>query len=250
MVIVIAEVQNLRIIHSQLPLKQNGSATVTIPSSLDNMEQFTVCLRFKTYYFLDIYRDIAHGQSSSIQVVLYFGEHNPFIFFSQVTENLQGGRKDILGCYYFKENISCFSVWKPNIWNKLCLMMDKQKKKFGFSLNDKQNLSITDHQLPDVNDKILLMNNKDGVRGPLHGAITDFNVWDTIIEESKDFPNDIDHEPGNILSWETAEVDTNLLTDTSDVVFLDNPKFEVFREVCRSMLPFKIKQSYSALGKN
>ena len=82
-------------------------------------------------------------------------------FWRQVTENLQGGRKDILGCYYFKENISCFSVWKPNIWNKLCLMMDKQKKKFGFSLNDKQNLSITDHQLPDVNDKILLMNNKD-----------------------------------------------------------------------------------------
>ena len=128
MVIVIAEVQNLRIIHSQLPLKQNGSATVTIPSSLDNMEQFTVCLRFKTYYFLDIYRDIVHGQSSSIQVVLYFGEQNPFIFFSQVTENLQGGRKDILGCYYFNENTSCFSVWKPNIWNKLCLIMDKQKK--------------------------------------------------------------------------------------------------------------------------
>ena len=88
------------------------------------------------------------------------------------------------------------------------------------------------------------MNNKDGVRGPLHGAITDINVWDTIIKESKDYPNDIDHEPGNILSWETADV------DTSDVVFLDNPKFEVFREVCRSMLPFKIKQSYSALGKN
>ena len=113
-----------RIIHTQLPLKQNGSATVTIPSSLDNMEQFTVCARFKTYYFLDIYTDIVYGQSSSIQVVLYFGEQNPFIFFSQVTENLQGGRKDILGCYYFNENTSCFSVWKPNIWNKLCLIMD------------------------------------------------------------------------------------------------------------------------------
>ena len=60
-----------RIIHTQLPLKQNGSATVTIPSSLDNMEQFTVCARFNTYYFVDIYADIVYGQSSSIQVVLY-----------------------------------------------------------------------------------------------------------------------------------------------------------------------------------
>ena len=233
-----------RIIHSQLPLKQNGSATVTIPSSLDKMEHFTVCARFKTYYFLDIYTDIVYGQSSSIQVVLYFGEWNPFIFFSQVTEKLQGGRKDILGCYYYKGNTSCFSVWKPNIWNKFCLMMDKQKKTLQVSLNERQNISITDHQLPDVNNKILLMNNKvenlwnPGIWGPVHGAITDFNVWDRIIEESKDFPNDIDHEPGNILSWETAEVDTNLLTDTSDVVFLDNPKFEVFREECRSMAPF------------
>ena len=116
-------------------------------------------------------------------------------------------------------------------------MMDKQTKKLKVSLNEEKNISITYHHLPDFNDKILLMNNEiqnfwnPGIWGPVHGAITDVNVWDRIIEESKDFPNDIDHEPGNILSWETAEVDTNLLIDTSDVVFLDNPKFEVFREV-------------------
>ena len=122
--------------------------------------------------------------------------------------------------------------------------MDKQKKTFNVSLNERQNKSITDHQLPDVSDKILLMNNKvenlwnPGIWGPVHGAITDVNVWDRIIEESKDFPNNIDHKPGNILSWETAEVDTNLLTDTSDVTFLNNPKFEVFREVIKVNMAF------------
>ena len=67
---------------------------------------------------------------------------------------------------------------------------------------------------------------------PMYGAVTDVHVWDRLIDEVKEYPlSNTNHAPGNIISWETAEVKTNLLMQDSEILFLENPQFELFRKV-------------------
>ena len=169
-------------------------------------------------------------------MVLALGDKNPFLFYSKVQEKKQGGRKHIEGCIAFEGKEICFSIWRPNIWNKFCLMFDKQNKELLLSINHRQSyLNISYNNQPDVNGNILMMNGQNvWTLWPMYGAVTDFHVWDRLIDEVHEFPlSKTNHSPGNILSWTTAEIQTNLLLEDSEVLFLKNPQFEVFRKVTR-----------------
>ena len=86
--------------------------------------------------------------------------------------------------------------------------------------------------MPDVNGRIVMMNGNIYGWGPMYGAVTDFHVWDRLIDEVNDYPLlSTNHTPGNIISWETAVVETDLLVEHSEVLFSGNPQFEMFREV-------------------
>ena len=163
------------------------------------------------------------------------GEENPIIFFSKVQEKKQGGRKKIKGCISFEGKEICFPVWRPNIWNKLCLMFDEQNKHLLFSINEIQRLNTSYDNMPDVNGRIVMMNGNIYGWGPMYGSVTDFHVWDRLINEVNDYPLlSTNHTPGSIISWETAVVETDLLLEHSEVLFFGNPQFELFRKVKNS----------------
>ena len=227
--------RKLRIIYTELPLKQNGSVQILSPSLLDHLEQFSFCARFKTFRFLDFNKE----NYVSRQIVLVLGGKNPFLFYSKVKEKKQGGRKHIEGCIAFEGKEVCRQVWRPNIWNKFCLMLDVQYKKILLSINERQSLfNISYNSKPDVNGNgsILMLNGQNIFWGqsfwPMYGAVTDVHVWDRLIDEVEEYPlSNTNHTPGNIISWQTAEVKTNLLIEDSEILFLENPQFEVFRKV-------------------
>ena len=227
--------RKLRIIYTELPLKQNGSVQILSPS-LDHLEQISLCARFKTFRFLDFNKE----NYVSRQVVLVLGSKNPFLFYSKVKEKKQGGRKHIEGCIAFEGKELCTQVWRPNIWNKFCLMLDVENKELVLSINERKSLfNISYISKPDVNEngRILMLNGQNifwskYMFWPMYGAVTDVHVWDRLIDEVKEYPlSNTNHAPGNIISWETAEVKTNLLMQDSEILFLENPQFELFRKV-------------------
>ena len=167
------------------------------------------------------------------------GGKNPFLFYSKVKEKKQGGKKHIEGCIAFEGKEVCTQVWRPNIWNKFCLMLDVENKELLLSVNERKSLfNISYNSKPDVdrNGRILMLNGQNIFWGqmfwPMYGAVTDVHVWDRLIDEVEEYPlSSTNHAPGNIISWETAKVKTNLHMEDSEILLLENPQFDVFRKV-------------------
>ena len=217
-------------------------------SRLDSFDTFTLCSRFKTVQFLDKF-DFEHGSCSVRgQNLLYLGVVNPFavssaIIYNKATsygaaavdscapddmDNFLGvtGEKKLAGGILFEKEIYSFEIWKPNVWNKFCLFVDDSNKHILFTINEAILFEKTYTEKPDIDANIRLMS----MGMPMHGAITDLQVWDKLIDEELYFPmTNITHPPGNVVSWGTAEIATNFTTKDSDIVFPDHPAFMAFR---------------------
>ena len=150
------------------------------------------------------------------------------------------------GQIYFDRNNWMIPIWKPNAWNKFCLYIHDEKKCVDFTVNGQVIIqSYSYKEKPDVAGDIFLLNyntklqylfNSVSFSGstwcPMHGAITDLQVWDKIVKESEYFPfSTLNHPSGNIISWDTANITTKLSIVNTEVLFADNPKVEAFREV-------------------
>ena len=117
----------------------------------------------------------------------------------------------------------------PGIWNNFCLRIDMMEMTGDFSLNNKllENFNISDGDKTKIKDEnIVLMNNYGmDVDCPFYGFVSQFNVWDEIINLE-----DTDKINGNIVSWEDAMLITNFdIIDVPDYLFSYEPFYKIGR---------------------
>ena len=211
---------------------------------MDHLKQFSLCARFKTFRYLDLYK-FKENKKLSNQLVFYLGRKNPFFFHSRVTKISDG--KNISGRIYFNKKEWIIPVWKLNVWNKFCLKIDNIRNILSFTFNENEVIQkLQFDEKPDTSGNIFLLNyeiksqflSNDAFLAmkygsswcPMYGAIADLHIWDRIVTEKNEFPDfNTSHIPGNIVSWESAQLKTKFMATNSEISFPNNPVIEGFR---------------------
>ena len=112
---------------------------------------------------------------------------------------------------------SVFPLWKPDVWNTFCIVVDTANKSCTTFLNDEP-VSVSDqydgvHQT--VSGNLFLLNGFSFTENqfvyPFQAEITDIQIWGktlTTKEMSRWRSCDSD-EPGDFLNWQEAEISTD-----------------------------------------
>ena len=199
-------------------------------SSIIDVENFTICAKFKTLRLASYQIYIGNTRSYFSSVLSFendfpwtFGavmqediSYQPGEFFKKVSQNkyLAGGVYDS----QYKE-FSYFPMWDIGFWNKFCVQ--KVKTNMSLYINEKEVHKIQNFNKERISGNIRLMNLyiNEKTSYPMQGLVTDLQVWDKIVMPSEN------ESHGNILSWKDV-----YLTNQTGVTIFDaesNDKYSI-----------------------
>ena len=215
----------IRVIRSNpnQPFEKDGIATIQ-NSSVASLNHFTLCARIHTFQF--------DSSFSMNQAMITVSKIKLFWTFSSKADC------DFAGCTeYYKNSIGdawkygktygmlldadygyiFYPAWKPNQWENLCISVNQPKNHIQIYNGKVKALESKEKIISSFeNEDIILLNYKDGEkRNPMHGAITDVNVWDKILtkEEIQNWIDCKDSVGGNFVKWNTSSLNVELLED-------------------------------------
>ena len=130
------------------------------------------------------------------------------------------------GVFLYDGQYSQFDAWMPGEWKSLCVLMDKPGGYYGVFLNEEKVLEFSDFTtgydspVPILNGRCLC--------APLHGTMTDLNLWDSVLEEEKvvDWTRCGADQRGNVIHWSSGNLDTERKVITWDNSSLEISKLE------------------------
>ena len=199
-------------------------------SSIIDIENFTICAKFKTLR-LASYQIYIGNTRSYFSSVLSFANNFPWTFGAVVQEDISyqpeeffkkvSQNKYLAGGVYdsqYKE-FSYFPMWDMGVWNKFC--MQKVKTNMSLYINEKEVHKIQNFNKERISGNIRLMNLyiNEKTSYPMQGSVTDLQIWDRIIMPSEN------ESHGNILSWKDV-----YLTNQTGVTIFDaesNDKYSI-----------------------
>ncbi len=122
---------------------------------------------------------------------------------------------ETIGIFYYESKQERFDAWVPGEWSSLCILTDKSRQYYGVFLGDKKKLEY--HKVPlEYNSPIALLNHAQCRRAPMHGSLTDLNVWDFMLEEEEvvNWTRCGGDQGENIINWRRGNLDSekNVLT--------------------------------------
>ena len=154
-------------------------------AALLNIEQFdsmTLCLRFQVRQYNIFHHpwhlliDIGYGIAAKTNKC------------DQDTEDCEVDKKsklgETIGILYYDRKEETFDAWVLGEWSSLCILMDNPRQYYGVFLGDQKKLEY--HKVPlEYNSPIALLNHAQCRCAPMHGSLTDLNVWDFMLEERR-----------------------------------------------------------------
>ena len=203
-------------------LPQKGGYAQLLNSSLKAYDSVSVCGRFVTYQFT------VHPDTVTHQVLLSAGKHYLLSGYvalpcGHVEPGCTQYNKDRLGTGWKYKRVLGFSnlgksnsfsyypVWEPGQWNSFCVTASISGALLRVNING-QTMAESDSYggyYQNVNRNILLMNNFDFGPTPVHGAVSDLNIWSRILSEEEISAWSLCQRdlPGSVLSWSEASLD-------------------------------------------
>ena len=178
--------------------------------------KLTVCMRFKITQYYNL-----------------FGSVHPLIELSKanriwaVTNKCHQANKDCttgfikrfkddyklgktFGLFIYNYKFQVFDSWLPGQWNSFCISLDQTRGYYGVFLNGQKSLEFpgltTDYASP-----VPLLNGRCCC-APLHGSLTDLNVWSSVLaeEEVAAWSDCRVGQGGDVVDWRRGELDTEL----------------------------------------
>ena len=240
-------VQTIKVIStdpSQSRPREEGLAVIS-ESSIQDLEEFTVCLRFITYNF-------AIDRPNQVLSV-----HDFFMLGGFSKSSCQGpeGQCAIVPWkVYGRTNFKKFPGWSPNEWRSVCMSGSSVSQSWNITFDGRKSVSFEYNSYHNRSpENIVLMNVMEGFpHGPLHGAVSDLQVWSRLLqeEELQQWLHCRSDLVGNYLNWATLHLNiTGLHTwywDKDDICSKENSKekyfhfehkinFEETRQFCKNL---------------
>ena len=149
-----------------------------------------------------------------------------------------------LGYTYPIPGSSVLPSWSPGIWNSVCISASASLGQFSININDGEiRLRTEQYEGYHTNHhtNILLMGRPEGY--PVHGAVTDVNVFSRILSEEEvgDWAR-CGGQPGDILDWRTAQLNITKL-ETKE----GNERVGCYQEEPTNFVSFKPPRDYKEI---
>ena len=182
--------------------------------NLSNLDNFTMCGRFKTHKF-SVLSDVDSGQytfssfDDLVQAIFPgFGtisaidcdESDHTCFDVKEMLGTDYGVKHVFAYQWLTKPVKVFSSWLPKKWNTYCIKANKTEVIFQLN-NDLVGQGSRNHGI--IKELNFFMNNLKK-RSPMNGAFTDINVWNTILQEEEEskWKNCQQRQGGNVFGWQ------------------------------------------------
>ena len=215
----------MRVISSDWAQDVRGRAEVA-NSSLKGYEEFTLCARVLTHQFRTVDQRAAFISLVDSPLLAYsvgLPQYRESSLFLSLKMGDAWRYKRVFAWYQHDfRGFDFFPVWQPGHWNSVCISVSKKRTSITFNVNGKKvgGTNRLDHR--DLIDRhpgnVFLMNSKN-MNTPSDGAISDVNIWGRVLseQEMKDWEHCRDDPGGAVISWQTAEINTeNLLVSHLD----------------------------------
>lgn len=244
-------VHGIRVIRTnpEKPLDKNGVAIIQ-NSSVLSLSQFTICARIFTYQFDDFYSDYHTVMSIPMIYAEQRISHQFLASFSTRNLTTLKGYKEwmgkdwkfgkVYGTMFANNRQHFYNIWNLTKWQSVCIIVDKVDFSMHYIFESELyfNISISDASFE--NTDLKLMNGLDiyNVSSPMHGAITDVNIWNYTLstEEISDWTNCKRIKLGNIIDWDTVVL---------DIQFLETIEYDI-KDICK----IESKKLYIGFNKN
>ena len=196
--------------------------------NIQTFQKMTLCLRFKITQYFNLY-DSVHplielSKANRIWTISNkcHRDHVQCTTYQRFKHSYKLG--ETFGMFVFNNKFEEFSSWVPGQWNSACILMDKPRGYYGVFMNDEKVLEFSDFTT-DYSSPIPLLNGRC-LCAPLHGAMTDLNVWDSVLEEEQLLNWTRCGPGGNIIDWRSGNLDMEKNVITWDNSSLDIIKLE------------------------
>ena len=228
---------------SQSRPRDDGRVVIS-DSSIQHLEELTICLRFITYNFY-------FEKPSQVLAVFDFGILQSF---AKLCYNPEEECKLVPWKVYGRTNFERFPGWSPGEWRSVCMSGSSVSRSWNITLDGRKTVSFEyDSYHKRSGENMVLMNKMEGFPRPLHGAVSDLQVWSRLLEEEEllQWLHCRSDLLGNFLTWESLHLNTTggLLTSDrhkDDICWKENKKkkyfnfdlkmiFEETRTFCRNI---------------
>ena len=200
--------------------------------NIQNFQQITLCLRFKISQYFNLYEPvhplIELSKANRIWSISNKCHRDNLQCNTGIVKRFKDSYKlgKTFGMFVFNNKFEEFSSWVPGQWNSVCVQMDKPGGYYGVFLNEEKVLEFSDFTtgylspVPIFNGRCLC--------APLHGTMTDLNLWDSVLEEEKvvDWTRCGADQRGNVIHWSSGNLDTERKVITWDNSSLEISKLE------------------------
>ena len=224
----------LRDVHSK-----NNSAVEILSSFFDDLDDFTICGRFRNPFLaptLDIWQNIVSIPSTNMwllgNVLIidcekrydgcndYYREILGIIKDEKIINNYldpHTGNKYLsgksFGASYIENKYHFFPAWKPDDWNTFCATHLSSSQELRMFVNNKMVFQLNDLKLKRkvTKENVFLLNafsyQKNDYIYPFAGSVTDINIWGRTFgsEEMQAWSDCSNVTSGDFLSWENAK---------------------------------------------
>ena len=203
--------EGITVIQTKTPWNGNKTGKVVfrdVPFSAEN----TICMKIKSFQF---YQYFKLGDIFSVNQYIFASDAygtlatTPAVECGEFWHKCIVGQKSKLGTLweygkvfleYLEISGSYFPAWKPDIWNKVCIVRNNTIIQVYMNGN-----LVTTQKSFQVEKKItnITLMSAENNESQMFGAISDFNIWDRILtwEEIKKWSQCQLGLKGNILNW-------------------------------------------------
>ena len=234
-VFVMKQSNGIMVLRSQSPLQETAFAEI-VNSSLDGLDEFTICARFFPYQFQDRF-NIRQGIITTDENTVLLG-------------SITTGKCNFKGCKeYYKNAIhekwkygkaysmtsgsnsrSSFdrfmSLLKPQQWYGICIVIDSNLNTYDLYIENETIGFLNHFEKSSFKESITLFNVRGKGGQPFYGEITDVNVWKKDLSEIE-INNFVSCEKavfGDFLAWNKV-----IINKTNGLEMVEKD----FKYVCR-----------------
>ena len=202
--------QTIRVISTdptQSQPRDDGVAVIS-DSSIQHLEELTVCLRFITYNF----------DMTRLNPVLTVYDFGLLLSYSVISCYDQEEECELVPWkVYGRTNFETFPGWSPGEWRSVCMSGSSASQSWRITLDGRETVrSEYNSYHKRRSENILLMNlMEEFYRAPHHGAVSDLQVWSRLLDDDEvlQWLQCRSGLVGDFLSWETLQINiTGLYT--------------------------------------
>ena len=226
-------ISSMKVLKLSASVKPEDNVKVEIrDSSIDKLDQFSICGRFRTPYL--------PAMKNKMQTLLYrkklwllnrldmvsCDERYPGCtdYYKRAIGQENWLTGDARGTI-FHGAYSVFPLWKPNVWNTFCVEADTANKSYATFLNDEA-VQISHHYdgiHQNEPGNLFLLNGFSFTENlfvyPFQAEITDVHIWDKTLSvgEIRTWSTCESNQQGTFLKWDEADISIDERIQTSEI---------------------------------